>query len=599
VDWTGEPYNSPVRTLKAPVTAYLLDQHIQEVTKGQLALFDLMRSEYSQYAQTGRKAHLLNDLQRLTGRNFADFWKKRIEQDTFSDAPTYLQPAGVTAALYEQRKLIEGEALRTLDENPSLRSQANHVLQVVVSSYGEGFLETCGCAVNQSGGVARRASVLKDLEKRYPHVLKIDLGRAFPRHVTDELSEYETATYFESMNLMNYDALVPSIYELWATPAQLAAIRNRLNYPMIAANVMEKETGRAVFEPFLLKKMGDLTVGVIGVAPSVSDFYRDVWAFEYATARYELLDPIETIRQYIGQLRESCDLLIVAGEIPPLSVRRIIQAVEGIDVILTSSGYSGFYPLDPARPSAGYALTDNSGYFHDTLVINSDIRSYGLHRVDLTVDKKTGVAQWVLLSKWLDGTVRDDDRVRQILNDFYASIEKDARYWASYDRRFFWALEEQEALNGKNAFSGVDACAPCHKEIVDQWRMTLHAQAYNTLVKEHKSFYPRCVICHTTGLNYPTGFQISDPDRWLSGVQCESCHGPGESHVRWAQDTPQQEDSLFGMGYVHRLWNGKSSDTPETRRIRSVLAERYCVECHDEDNSPEFNFAAYWEKIKH
>ena len=75
-----------------------------------------------------------------------------------------------------------------------------------------------------------------------------------------------------------------------------------------------------------------------------------------------------------------------------------------------------------------------------------------------------------------------------------------------------------------------------------------------------------CLGCHATGSDagprWMAGtFDISD------GVQCEACHGYGTLHNRdgdWVQE-----------------------------------ARNSCVVCHDQENSPEFEYDAYWAKIAH
>lgn len=597
IDFRHEPENSGARMLKAPTVAYLLDQQIKLMTSNRYNLFDLVRSEYERFVQTGSKANLKVDLKSLTGIDFIDFWDKRIDNDDFQSAPLHLHPADLDLIPYQLKMNMTDKQIRFLDQTPSTRTKDGFVLQLLVTAYGESFLETCGCASNQSGGVARRATAFKQLESLYPDILKIDLGRAFPRHVTDELSEYETRTYFKSMNMMNYDLIVPSVYELWASKDLLSSIESDIEFPVVAANVVDRETKKHVFSPYIVKKTGDLKIGIIGLAPSSSDSYRDIWAFEFETSRYELLDPIDTVQRTVSVLRDKCDLLIVAGDIQPLTIRRMIKAVDGIDLIITAAGYSNvLYPLDPAKPSFGYTFTENYGYKDSTLVVNSRMRTYGFHRLDLTLDTQKGhIKQWVYLNRSLDESIKDDDLVRDVLNDFYSSIESDSSYWSSYDQRFFWALEEQTEFNGGNSYLGVDSCEACHKEIVNHWHNTLHAQALNTLIKKHKNYYPRCVTCHTTGFNYKSGFKINSTA--LGGVQCEVCHGPGDSHVKWANS--QYQDDLLSDVFSLSMFSDQGQNKKLDMQIRSTLDETYCVECHDQDNSPSFEFTKYWEKIKH
>ena len=54
-------------------------------------------------------------------------------------------------------------------------------LTLVFTGDTQGYLENCGCKVNQSGGVARRSTALAVLRKDDPESLLLDAGSAFVR----------------------------------------------------------------------------------------------------------------------------------------------------------------------------------------------------------------------------------------------------------------------------------------------------------------------------------------------------------------------------------------------------------------------------------
>jgi hypothetical protein len=88
-----------------------------------------------------------------------------------------------------------------------------------------------------------------------------------------------------------------------------------------------------------------------------------------------------------------------------------------------------------------------------------------------------------------------------------------------------------------------------------------------------------CVSCHTTGFEYTGGFVTADITPHLKGNQCENCHGPGSKHAR-------EPDSAEYRKAIARL----AADFDKSHR---------CIQCHDEDNDPNFNFGTYWPQIMH
>ena len=82
------------------------------------------------------------------------------------------------------------------------------------------------------------------------------------------------------------------------------------------------------------------------------------------------------------------------------------------------------------------------------------------------------------------------------------------------------------------------ACVDCHAEIVEGWKTTAHAKAFETLKNqgEEKLKNPGCVKCHVVAFDKDGGFIDMDLTPELKGVQCECCHGPARKHVE-SQDS--------------------------------------------------------------
>ena len=153
----------------------------------------------------------------------------------------------------------------------------------------------------------------------------------------------------------------------------------------------------------------------------------------------------------------------------------------------------------------------------------------------------------------LAGDVEESESVRQLLTDFYQEVSQ------SSDLIPLFANQHLER-DPQNGYVSATACQRCHQQEYLQWSATRHAFAFETLVKKERYFDTGCISCHTTGLGYPTGFQIGDQDSTLKGVQCETCHGPGKQHV----------------------------GNPKKSNIRSGADTTLCLECHDTKHSPGF-----------
>lgn len=94
-------------------------------------------------------------------------------------------------------------------------------------------------------------------------------------------------------------------------------------------------------------------------------------------------------------------------------------------------------------------------------------------------------------------------------------------------------------------FEGRKKCQNCHKSQGESWAETAHAKAMESLKpktrekaklkakldpKKDYTKDKKCVGCHVDGFGEEYGYSIQEPDKFLTGVGCESCHGAGSDY---------------------------------------------------------------------
>jgi hypothetical protein len=119
-------------------------------------------------------------------------------------------------------------------------------------------------------------------------------------------------------------------------------------------------------------------------------------------------------------------------------------------------------------------------------------------------------------------------------------------------------------------FVGSSKCGKCHSKALKVWQKSKHSHGLETLEHEGHDRDPDCVACHVTGLDSTRGFVSRRKTPDLAAIGCESCHGAGSKHTAFPK--------LFKLPKV---------------------GPKSCVSCHRIENSPKFNFTAYWSKIRH
>ncbi|NQU34884.1 MAG: cytochrome C554 [Bacteroidetes bacterium] len=161
---------------------------------------------------------------------------------------------------------------------------------------------------------------------------------------------------------------------------------------------------------------------------------------------------------------------------------------------------------------------------------------------------------------------------------------------------FFTAglFSQQEKFN---IYAGVERCQVCHEtpEMGNQhgvWKDTKHAKAYETLLTEESALIvqekgystpayetPECLSCHVTGYNNPDAI-FAENFTIQNGVQCESCHGAGESYRK----------EIIMCDREVSIVNGLILPKPDD-----------CLTCHNE-KSPRykpFDYEVYYKKMEH
>jgi Cytochrome c554 and c-prime len=122
-----------------------------------------------------------------------------------------------------------------------------------------------------------------------------------------------------------------------------------------------------------------------------------------------------------------------------------------------------------------------------------------------------------------------------------------------------------QPAEGQATYVGAAVCSACHADAFAFWQQQIvtlpgtnnqgqridrqvgHAKAWFTLTSEGKERDRSCVGCHSAGFNEVGGACTTTElvTKGLTGVQCESCHGPGSLHVA-AGDEAARKTAIVG-----------------------------------------------------
>lgn len=145
------------------------------------------------------------------------------------------------------------------------------------------------------------------------------------------------------MSALGYSAMAVGNHEYNFGLPNLRAAEKQAAFPFLSANTLDTRTGRPAFKPYILYKVGPLTVAIVGfTTPWIPNWEEPA---NYAGLRFE--DIVATAKTILPKLRskEKADLVIVAmhsglgkadGRVGDENAAlRLAEQVPGIDAILT------------------------------------------------------------------------------------------------------------------------------------------------------------------------------------------------------------------------------------------------------------------------
>ena len=235
------------------------------------------------------------------------------------------------------------------------------------------------------GGIDGYASVaaLKDAyEAAGAQVLLMDAGDFIQGSTSVNVSEGATAV--ELMNMAGYDVATTGNHEFDYGYANLKTLMEQAEFPILAANAFTAEGELAMDEANHTFQLGDVTVGVFGLATPETATKAHPAKLEGVTflAEDELFN---CAQEQVDELTaEGCDYIICLGHLgidaESTGNRSIdlLENVTGIDVFI--DGHSHSEQADIAE------VTDGTGMVGDTILTSTGTKLENIGVVDIAAD---------------------------------------------------------------------------------------------------------------------------------------------------------------------------------------------------------------------
>lgn len=235
------------------------------------------------------------------------------------------------------------------------------------------------------GGIDGYASVaaLKDAyEAAGAQVLLMDAGDFIQGSTSVNVSQGANAV--ELMNMAGYDVATTGNHEFDYGYANLKTLMEQAEFPILAANAFTAEGELAMDEANTTFQLGDVTVGVFGLATPETATKAHPAKLEGVTFLAEE-DLFDCAQEQVDELTaEGCDYIICLGHLgidaESTGNRSIdlLENVTGIDVFI--DGHSHSEQSDIAE------VTDGTGMVGDTILTSTGTKLENIGVVDIAAD---------------------------------------------------------------------------------------------------------------------------------------------------------------------------------------------------------------------
>lgn len=493
-------------------------------------------------------------------------------------------------------------------------------LTVVYNNSRRGEIEPCGCVDVQLGGIQKHGRVIKDLKKEKRNLLHLDGGDLlFPSlNVPEELRAQwglRAGVVGEAYKNMGLDAMTVGELDLaFGKEWYEGFVKGK--FDVVTGNIVDSKTGKPWFQPYIIKNVSGLKIGIFGVInpllfPKDDPRFAGLKAVPYIDSAKEIVKILKN--------KEKVDLVIALAHLGVDEELSLFKNVEGIDIIIGGHGTE--------EPRKVIALGDTlylrssfegrkigvvdirfspsrRGWLNEEELASFNQRMESIqHSID-TLSALKGKKEYKESSEYratVDKQIAESSKELELITRWIPKDKSSVNWYAggliplltesSNDPEISRLLEGYKSdLTTLKGGKGVDVtkikgavfatyqyCSQCHQKQYEVWKKSSHAQAWDVLVKKHQEYNLECMSCHTLGYkdNRGYGTALKDIQRKVEvagiaktfdyrAVQCENCHGARSTHPF---------DKKAGIKKV----------TPPT-----------CVACHDPQNSPNFNPTTYW-----
>lgn len=191
------------------------------------------------------------------------------------------------------------------------------------------------------GGVARRATSIRQTRWQTRHVLLLDAGNSL---TTSDMPPYEPGANaqgrlaVQALNRMRYDAVALGPMDLLLGRQELMKrIAEAETFSFLSANLVDRATGQLIAKPYVMQEVAGHRVALIGITGAIP-----AGSSEFATR-----PPLEAAQEQVQRVRSQADIVILLSNAGASANKLIASQVPDVDIIISGGQESLPRPVRP------------------------------------------------------------------------------------------------------------------------------------------------------------------------------------------------------------------------------------------------------------
>jgi|SRR5680860_14653 len=202
----------------------------------------------------------------------------------------------------------------------------------------EVFWQVRDAVFRKTGGYARLATLVNQIRAENSDILFCDNGDTL--HGTYPVVQTKGEILVPLLNNLGLDAMTIH-WEFAYSPKVLKERAEKLNYPILAANIYHQENGQYFLQPYTVKDINGLKICIIGLASNIVDKTMPASYSEgltFTNGRDELPKLVEHLRS-----DEHVDLIVLLSHLGFPQDVKLLSEVQGINICLSGHTYNRLY----------------------------------------------------------------------------------------------------------------------------------------------------------------------------------------------------------------------------------------------------------------